>query len=373
MNGTCGTSGTQNCLPNLDNYAEKFALSDRTFELRASPSWSGHMILGSATIQHFRGDNPIKHKGDPGGPGWGCDAGRTTPWYLSGNKGATVLIPSCVPDQTGSLGPDWASYSGIKAAYVPTIFDRMDAAGVSWKIYGGGGATARVSGYSWQVCPTFWECLGSAQVSHLVSNLSFTHDASAGLLPAVSLVTPATSKSAHQPASVSAGDAWVGKLVSAVMQSPTWSSTAIFVTFDDCGCFQDHVNPLAYSPDWGVRLPMVIISPYARAGSPRDDDSAERGRPAQPLRGCRHMGFALHRRRDGAERIDDLRLLELVRLLAASARTGPREAGRRSGLGGGVARRAPKRRRRCDLIRQRIWVFLVSGVIAVGGGRLQEG
>src|SRR5262249_8654360 len=42
--------------------------------------------------------------------------------------------------------------------------------------------------------------------------------------------------------------------------------TAIFISFDDCGCFYDDVNPLQYSPDWGPRVPMLIVSPYARVG-----------------------------------------------------------------------------------------------------------
>ena len=50
------------------------------------------------------------------------------------------------------------------------------------------------------------------------------------------------------------------------MHSSAWSSTAIFITFDDCGCFYDPVNPLQYNQNWGVRVPMIIVSPYAKAG-----------------------------------------------------------------------------------------------------------
>src|SRR5262249_11955690 len=57
-----------------------------------------------------------------------------------------------------------------------------------------------------------------------------------------------------------------GRVVAAVMDSPDWSSTAIFISFDDCGCFYDDVNPLQYSKDWGPRVPMVIVSPYAKSG-----------------------------------------------------------------------------------------------------------
>jgi phospholipase C len=59
------------------------------------------------------------------------------------------------------------------------------------------------------------------------------------------------------------GDNWIGSVVGAIMSGPQWSSTAIFITYDDCGCFYDPVPPPAGD---GIRSPMVIVSPYARAG-----------------------------------------------------------------------------------------------------------
>src|SRR5205823_9218 len=64
MRGTCGSSGTGTCIPNMSQLADDFAVSDRTFEFHATPSWGGHLILGSATIQHFIGD---KSFAPPGG------------------------------------------------------------------------------------------------------------------------------------------------------------------------------------------------------------------------------------------------------------------------------------------------------------------
>ena len=58
----------------------------------------------------------------------------------------------------------------------------------------------------------------------------------------------------------------MGKVVSAVMNSSAWSSTAIFITYDDCGCFYDPVNPFQYDVNWGIRVPMIIVSPFAKAG-----------------------------------------------------------------------------------------------------------
>jgi phospholipase C len=59
------------------------------------------------------------------------------------------------------------------------------------------------------------------------------------------------------------GDNYIGNLVSAVERSPAYASTAIFITYDDCGCFYDHVTPPA---GLGLRDPMVIISPWVKSG-----------------------------------------------------------------------------------------------------------
>jgi phospholipase C len=64
------------------------------------------------------------------------------------------------------------------------------------------------------------------------------------------------------------GDNWIGQVVAALEAGPEWGSTAVFITYDDCGCFYDHVAP-PHNPDGtqqGPRLPLVIVSPYARAG-----------------------------------------------------------------------------------------------------------
>ena len=271
LRGPCGTSQTQTCIPNIVQWARSYAISDQTFELRATPSWAGHMVLGDATIQKFVGDNP---SGRPNGivptsSGWGCDSGHLTRWTTAPQR--TTLVPSCVPDHGGRMGPLWdgTSYaSGPHAQYVPTIFDRLDAAGRSWRIYGGGGhvsGSTTPDGYKWTICPTFWECLGSSQVQDLVPNSQLATDATAGRLPAVSFVTPHRTDSMHQPAVSSTGDNWLAKsVIGPLMRGPEWASTAIFLTWDDCGCLYDPVAPP--STQWGIRVPLQIISPYARAG-----------------------------------------------------------------------------------------------------------
>jgi phospholipase C len=148
---------------------------------------------------------------------------------------------------------------------VPTIFDRMDAADTSWRIYGVPDAPGTTP-YGWAICPTFADCLFTQQAANFVSVDQFGADATAGNLPAFSIVTPRVQKSQHPPASTSVGDNYLGSIVGALERGPEWSSTAIFLTYDDCGCFSDHVNPLEENPEWGIRVPMVIISPYSKQG-----------------------------------------------------------------------------------------------------------
>jgi phospholipase C len=270
LSGPCSV-GT--CIPNLVGLANAYDISDRTFELSGSPSWGGHLYFAAATLDGFLGGNPKYYKTGPQplahGGGWGCDAGSTTQWLDS--HGQLLLVPSCVPDATGSLGPNWAGYTGPHASYVPTIFDELDAAKLPWRIYGGSGSSAssarfQPGGYMWTICPSFAECDYTGQRTNLVPASQFVTDAQSGNLPTFSVVTPTTADSQHNGVKMSSGDDYIGQLVTALESGSDWPSTAVFVTYDDCGCFYDHVNPLQFNTTWGVRVPMVIVSPYAKPG-----------------------------------------------------------------------------------------------------------
>jgi phospholipase C len=59
----------------------------------------------------------------------------------------------------------------------------------------------------------------------------------------------------------------VTRLIDAVMRSKDWSSTAIFLSWDDWGGFYDHVvPPRVDAQGYGLRVPGLVISPYARRG-----------------------------------------------------------------------------------------------------------
>lgn len=96
---------------------------------------------------------------------------------------------------------------------------------------------------------------------------AFFADAQAGTLPSVSWILPSPQDSEHPPALVSTGQAYVTRLVNAVMQSPEWDASAIFITWDDWGGFYDHVvPPFVDQHGYGLRVPGLVISPYAKQG-----------------------------------------------------------------------------------------------------------
>ena len=95
----------------------------------------------------------------------------------------------------------------------------------------------------------------------------FYSAAAHGRLPNVSWVTPDWADSDHPGAPIGQGQAWVTRLVNAVMKGPEWKSTAIFLAWDDWGGFYDHVRPPRVdSSGYGLRVPSLVISPYAKRG-----------------------------------------------------------------------------------------------------------
>jgi phospholipase C len=83
----------------------------------------------------------------------------------------------------------------------------------------------------------------------------------------VTWITPSQGVSEHPPGLVTAGQAWVTRLIDTIMRSPDWKSTAIFLFWDDWGGFYDHVRPPVVDGEgYGLRVPALVISPYARRG-----------------------------------------------------------------------------------------------------------
>ncbi len=119
----------------------------------------------------------------------------------------------------------------------------------------------------WNPLPVFTDVQADGQLKNVQPTQRFFAQAKAGTLRAVSWIAPSQTNSEHPPASVREGQAWVTNLINSVMKGPDWSSTAIFLSWDDWGGFYDHVAPPAVDGNgYGLRVPSMVISPYARKG-----------------------------------------------------------------------------------------------------------
>jgi phospholipase C len=134
--------------------------------------------------------------------------------------------------------------------------DTLDQAGLSWKLYTGAGAA-----YAWAICPYFAQCLYTGQKTGMVDNEQVIQDAANGAMPNFSVVLPTSENSQHNNWSMKMGDNWIGRVMQAIESGPDWGTTAVFIYYDDCGCFYDHVPPPS---GFGIRTPMVIASPWAK-------------------------------------------------------------------------------------------------------------
>jgi phospholipase C len=119
----------------------------------------------------------------------------------------------------------------------------------------------------WNVLPYFDTVKRDGELGNVRDLREFYTAARNGTLPNVVWICPAGPYSEHPPASVSRGQAYVTGLIDAIMRGPDWNSTAIFLTWDDWGGFYDHVAPPRVDENgYGIRVPGIVISPYARRG-----------------------------------------------------------------------------------------------------------
>ncbi|HZM58122.1 MAG TPA: alkaline phosphatase family protein, partial [Acidimicrobiales bacterium] len=155
-----------------------------------------------------------------------------------------------------------------------TIFQSLDAHGISWKNYYASLPSALIWSYQAGL-PGF--------SSHLTKMGQFYADAAAGTLPSVSMVDPDFgSQSEEDPQDVQYGDQFLAKVVNAVLASPQWPHTLLLWCYDESGGYYDHVAPPAAAvpdsvpPDlapgdtpgsfdrYGFRVPAGVVSPYAK-------------------------------------------------------------------------------------------------------------
>ncbi|MBZ5681169.1 MAG: choice-of-anchor D domain-containing protein [Acidobacteriia bacterium] len=231
---------TQADIPNYFTYAKTFVLADHMYSSEHGPSLPNHLYTIAASA------NGVISVPDIDSPNysWGCDTDVAMTVQVIDPLGNITNQPPCFDFQT--LG------------------DQMDSAGVGWKYYA---PQFGQRGYTFSVYNNVRHIrYGSDWTSNVVPEAQFIADALAGNLPSVSwLVTGIASE--HPPNSTCYGENWTVNQVNAVMQGPDWPSTAIFIMWDDFGGFYDHVAPPQIDQfGLGPRVPLLIISPYAKPG-----------------------------------------------------------------------------------------------------------
>lgn len=221
----------QQDIPNYWAYAQHFTLADAYFtsvhgaslpnELYALAAQSGGVIDNGA-----------------GGNGVACDGSPIELVTVLNPDGSTKLVSPCFD--------------------FPTLADSLTTAGIPWMYYGG---TVNTFITIRQIRN------GPAWNTNFASYDQFFADAQAGKLPAMSWVSAPEEDDEHPPLGWCPGENWTVQALNAVMQGPDWDSTVVFITWDDFGGLYDHVAPPQVDQfGLGPRVPLLIISPYAKPG-----------------------------------------------------------------------------------------------------------
>jgi phospholipase C len=245
-------------IPNYWTYARNFVLQDHMFQSDASWSLPAHLYMVSEWSAYCRvpGDAMSCVNNDE-------NAGLPPDFQPLTNRGFTSPT---TPDYAWTdltyllhnAGVSWGYY-----VFKGTEPDCENDAALSCQPVKQGPTTPGI----WNPLPYFDTVRRDGQLGNIQSLQNFFAEAKAGTLPAVSWIDPNGTVSEHPPALVSAGQSYVTGLVNAIMRSPDWSSTAIFLSWDDWGGFYDHVMPPRVDQSgYGLRVPALLISPYAREG-----------------------------------------------------------------------------------------------------------
>jgi phospholipase C len=301
-------------IPNYWSYAEHFALNDHMFQSDASWSLPSHLYLLSGWSAR------CTIKGDPASCHNDNELGGFYTSQIAGPQRAALShfgsYGRCLFARIGGLHLGHArrlgalAFPAMKARHAAALYCRNQRARivaritqktagtynyawtdityllhrhrVSWGYFitpggepdcAGGNSSCSPAPISpgtpniWNPLPSFTDVRRDHQLSNVQATSRFLADARRGTLPAVSWVIPDQMHSDHPPANVHAGQAYVTNLINTVMKGPDWGSTAIFLVWDDWGGFYDHVVPPHIDQNgYGLRVPSLVISPFARAG-----------------------------------------------------------------------------------------------------------
>jgi phospholipase C len=292
-------------IPNYWSYARHFALDDHMFEPVASWSLPAHLYMLSGWSARCTDLDPSSCTSDP------AQRGRQLPHLFRKcvhahglTAGDLLATPSLTARQRAVVTACLAPLTASQRQHVVTVFGGsgegerlglyswtdltylLHRHGVSWAYYVQAGVqpdcdgnpdqtTAgcgpRPQGAStpsiWNPLPSFTDVAADRQLGNVQDLSHFYSAARNGTLPAVSWIAPTQANSDHPPANIRTGQAYVTNLVNTIMSGPDWSSTAIFLTWDDWGGFYDHVKPPTVDGEgYGFRVPALVISPYAKEG-----------------------------------------------------------------------------------------------------------
>ncbi|MDQ2907879.1 MAG: hypothetical protein M3R44_00840 [Candidatus Eremiobacteraeota bacterium] len=229
------------------NLAQSYTLADDMFQSNTGPSFVAHQYLTAASSQIGPGQYVDENPDSGGFNVWGCDS------------------PA---DSTASLlGPAGSDLPGPFPCYdYKTLADELDAAAIGWRYYAPAVGT---SGGVWSAYDAIRHIrYGADWTQNVVSpETNVLSDAPAGNLPAVTWVVPTFANSDHAGSRSTSGPQWVASVVNAIGSGPDWNSTAIFITWDDWGGWFDHVvPPQVDAMGLGFRVPLIVVSPYAKRG-----------------------------------------------------------------------------------------------------------
>lgn len=219
-------------------YAQQYALADRFFSsaMRDEPANMLYMVAATVHDAWTAGSLPYYDH---------CSA-------LQAGNGTTIAPPLTETN----------------------VGDQLTAKGISWVWYQGQYATS-VDGSCQNYVPQenpFQYFTSTENAANLqdFDMANFQQTLANGTLPAVAWITPDPVASMHPGAgNLANGIEWLDNLVTLVKNSSAWPSTAMVVLWDESGGWYDHVPPpqLANSMGLGPRVPVIVISPFAKAGA----------------------------------------------------------------------------------------------------------
>jgi phospholipase C len=240
---------TPESIPGYWHLAKEYVLSDHFFASAPGPSYPNHFyfIAGQAGGVLDNPQNPMTYRTADGGTfkSWGCDA-----------VGDNVYV--LVKDEHGRVKKHATCFK------FATMGEQLSHHQIDWRFYG---PRPGVIGYMWNaynaVHDVFHSDLWHRHASFDVDDV--IGDIKRGELPAVSWVVPRFELSDHPPGSSAFSHNWVMDIVTALMRSPMWESTALFITWDEWGGFYDQVAPPKLAGErLGFRVPLLTVSPYAK-------------------------------------------------------------------------------------------------------------